>query len=96
MVSEQSLTKRIMRTLNSIEGVKAIKFHGSVYGEAGTPDIIGCVDGRMFLIEVKAGKNALSPIQERRLIEWAVAGAPSRVAREDFDVKAFVLSVINA
>lgn len=43
----------ILRYLNSLPNTKAINIHGSVFCERGTPDIIGCTDGRTILLECK-------------------------------------------
>ena len=33
------------------------------YGRSGVPDIVGCMNGRFFAIECKAGDNELTPLQ---------------------------------
>ena len=35
------------------------------YGRAGIPDFIGCIRGRFFSIECKAGKGTLTALQQR-------------------------------
>lgn len=66
----------IMRYLNSLPGAKAINIHGSVFSERGTPDVIGCINGRMVAFECKRdATEAPEKIQTRRLAEWLVAGA---------------------
>jgi len=72
---EAVIVRRIMRWLHTIPGCKAIKIHGSAYQEIGTPDIIGCINGRMFAIECKQPGKAPTPIQRKRLAEWQAAGA---------------------
>jgi len=37
------------------------------YGKKGIPDIIGCIDGLFFAIEVKAGKEQPTELQQERL-----------------------------
>ena len=66
----------VLKYLNSIPGCKAINIHGSVFSEHGTPDIIGCINGRMIAFEVKRdAKENLEDIQKWRLCEWIAAGA---------------------
>lgn len=66
----------VLKYLNSIPGCKAINIHGSVFSERGTPDIIGCINGRMIAFEVKRdAKEDLEDIQKWRLCEWIVVGA---------------------
>ena len=87
---ESSLVRRILSELNAIPETKAIKIHGDGYMEVGTPDIIGCHNGRLFAIEVKAGRGKLAPIQALRLGQWAAAGAAVSEVREGFDMRTFV------
>lgn len=66
----------VLKYLNSIPGCKAINIHGSVFSERGTPDIVGCINGRMIAFEAKRdAKESLEDIQEWRLCEWIRAGA---------------------
>ena len=66
----------ILRYLNSLPNAKAINIHGSIFSERGTPDIIGCVRGRMVAFECKrVSRETLEPIQLWRLSEWIMAGA---------------------
>lgn len=37
------------------------------YGKSGVPDIMGCVNGRMFAIECKAGKGVPTALQNREI-----------------------------
>ena len=41
------------------ERLVIIKYHGSQYGEAGVSDLLGCLDGTFFAIEVKAPESYL-------------------------------------
>lgn len=66
----------ILRYLNSLPNSKAINIHGSVYTERGTPDIIGCINGRTVAFECKRSeKESPEKIQEWRLSEWLASGA---------------------
>lgn len=71
-----SVVKPILEYLNSIPGGKAINIHGGVYTERGTPDIVGCINGRMIAFECKRDENEEpTQIQKWRLSEWIAAGA---------------------
>ena len=48
----------------------------------GTPDILGCYQGRMVAIEVKTSKGRLSKIQEVKLDEIKKAGGLALVLNE--------------
>ena len=66
----------ILDYLNSLPNAKAINVHGSIFSERGTPDIIGCIGGRMVAFECKRDTTEdLEKIQKWRLSEWIVAGA---------------------
>lgn len=66
----------ILEYLNSLPNCKAINTHGSVFFERGTPDIMGCINGRTIMLEAKRDtKEHAREIQKRRLAEWRAAGA---------------------
>ena len=70
------VVRPILDYLNSLPGGKAINIHGSVFSERGTPDIIGCINGRMVAFECKRDDaEDLEAIQKWRLSEWIVSGA---------------------
>ena len=51
------------------------------FGRKGIPDFIACIDGHFNAIEVKAGRDKLTPWQRRELEALAKAGASVRVVR---------------
>lgn len=66
----------ILKYINSLPNAKAINIHGSVFSERGTPDVVGCVNGRAVAFECKRDTTeALTSIQEWRLCQWIHAGA---------------------
>jgi hypothetical protein len=66
----------ILNYLNSLPNSKAINIHGSIFSERGTPDVIGCIQGRMVAFECKRDiTEDLEKIQKWRLCEWIHAGA---------------------
>jgi len=71
---ERDIKKSINQYLKRIPNSKFVSY-GSVFGEAGTADKIGCIKGRMILIEVKEEKKQESSIQKARRMEWTAAGA---------------------
>lgn len=78
----------VLKYLNSLPNSKAINIHGSVFTERGTPDVIGCINGRMVAFECKRDtKEKLEKIQEWRLCEWIRAGAVVGGVSEVFHVK---------
>lgn len=66
----------IMKYLESLPNCKCINIKGGVYTERGTPDILGCLNGMMFLFECKRSADEKpEQIQKWRLAEWKAAGA---------------------
>lgn len=66
----------VLHYLNSLPNAKAINIHGSIYSERGTPDIIGCISGRLVAFECKRDYTEKpTKIQQWRLSEWLTAGA---------------------
>jgi hypothetical protein len=45
------------------------------YGKRGTPDILGCYDGRMFVVEAKLEYNKPTESQKAELQKWRGSGA---------------------
>ena len=70
------VVRPLLRYLNSLPNSKAVNIHGSVFCERGTPDILGCINGRMVAFECKRSTaEAPEDIQRWRLSEWIAAGA---------------------
>lgn len=66
----------VLKYINSLPRSKAINIHGSIFSERGTPDVIGCIQGRMVAFECKRDtEEDLEKIQKWRLSEWMSAGA---------------------
>ena len=66
----------ILHYINSLPSGKAINIHGSPFSERGTPDILGCINGKTIAFECKRdSKEDLERIQKWRLSEWIAAGA---------------------
>jgi hypothetical protein len=73
--------------------IKAIKFHGNAFTEAGTPDLHVTINGRSFWIECKRSEREKpTEIQVRRLKEWEDAGAIVSVCRSLGDFKELLAS----
>lgn len=54
----------ILRLLKKTPGCFCWKEHGGMYGTAGIPDIIACINGRFVAFEVKTETGQLSKLQE--------------------------------
>lgn len=65
----------------------AVKQHGSAFSTIGTPDVLGCVSGRMVAIEVKRPGELASKAQLVQLEKWRRAGALAMVATSAGEVR---------
>ena len=54
--------------------------HG--YGRSGIPDIVGCIDGKFFAIECKAGTNKPTLLQVREIESIRSAGGAAAAVNE--------------
>jgi Holliday junction resolvase len=70
--------------------VKLLKSHGVYYfyaathgfGRSGVPDLVCCIKGHFLAIEVKAGKNTTTALQDREIEAIRVAGGTAFVINE--------------
>jgi len=85
--SERDIKRQINAYLKKIPGLKHVAYSPYPHGEAGTPDILGCINGHMFLLEVKSESNVPTKLQEQRIEEWTRAGAIVSVVHSIKDVK---------
>ena len=91
MALESSITKSIIKYMNSLPDCKAEKVKGSS-SSSGRPDINACYKGRCLRIEVKTEdhNNKPSEKQKRNLERWSKAGAVTMVVYTKEDVKEFL------
>ena len=85
---EKDIVAAIMRLLKRAPHCFAWKEHGGMYGSAGIPDVICCLDGRFFAFEVKTPLGRLTKLQERTIYRTKVAGGHAFAVRSVEDVKA--------
>lgn len=72
---ETALSTACQKRIRTVHDGEVIKIHGSVNQKKGTPDLLACVRGRFVACELKQPGNKPSPLQYKRLREWAAAGA---------------------
>ena len=85
---EKDIVTAIMRWLKTVPLCFAWKEHGGLYGTAGVPDVICCLDGRFFAFEVKTPEGRLTKLQEHTIQRIKDAGGHAFVVRSVDDVKA--------
>ena len=63
-MAERDIVAAILRLLKKTPCCYAWKEHGGMYGTAGIPDIIACINGRFVAFEVKTETGKLTKLQE--------------------------------
>lgn len=90
MTLESSITNGILRYLRTCPRTKAVKRHGSGMGSNGQPDIVGCINGLHFELEVKQVGNKPTKLQEIEMQGWRDAGALVAVVHSVDEVRKFL------
>ena len=91
-MKETDIVRAILKYLKTVPGCFAWKEHGGMYGTAGIPDIISCLDGRFLAFEVKTESGKPTKLQEATIRKIISAGGTALIVRSVDEVKA----VINA
>ena len=94
-MNESDIVKAIMKYLKSVPRCFCWKEHGGMYGTAGIPDIIACINGRFFGFEVKTAVSKPTKLQEATIRKILASGGTAVVVRSVDEVKA-VVNGINA
>lgn len=89
---EKDIVSKIMKYLKTVPRCFCWKEHGGMYGTAGIPDIIACVDGRFFAFEVKTETGKPTALQEATIRKILAAGGTAVVVRSVDEVR----GIINA
>ena len=84
---EKDIVAAILRHLKQRPRCFAWKTHGGMYGTAGIPDIIACIDGRFYAFEVKQPTGKLTRLQEVTLDKIRVAGGVAVMVTSVKEVK---------
>ena len=87
-MAEAVIVRSIQRYLKALPRCFFWKEHGGMYGTAGIPDIIACIDGRFFGFEVKTQAGKPTALQEATIRKINDAGGTALVVRSVADVKA--------
>lgn len=90
---ETVLVNRIRdRILKEYPDAWVRKIHGSPYQQAGIPDLLVCLDGQLFGLEVKAPRagesraaleRRVTPLQRAEMRKMTAAGAVAAVVTSD-------------
>ncbi len=89
-MKEAEIVKAIMTYLKTVPDCFCWKEHGGMYGTAGIPDIIACINGHFFGFEVKTGRGKPTRLQEAVIRKINAAGGTALVVRTVEEVRAVV------
>ena len=64
---EKDIVTAIARYLKTVPESFFFKEHGGMYGTAGIPDLICCINGRFVAFEVKTQNGKLTTLQQATL-----------------------------
>lgn len=87
---ESDIVRAILRYLKTVQNCFFWKEHGGMYGTAGIPDIIACIDGRFYGFEVKTDEGTPTKLQLATIRKINAAGGIAQVVRSVEDVKAVI------
>ena len=89
-MAESDIVAAILRLLRKTPNCFCWKEHGGMYGTAGIPDVIACINGRFVAFEVKTETGKLSRLQEVTLGRIRDAGGKAYVVRSAAEVAAIM------
>ena len=87
-MAEAEIVRSIQHYLKTLPRCFFWKEHGGMYGTAGIPDIIACIDGRFYGFEVKTQTGRPTSLQEATIRRINNAGGIALVVHSVADVKA--------
>lgn len=86
-MAEADIVRSIQRYLKTVPRCFFWKEHGGMYGTAGIPDIIACINGRFFGFEVKTATGKTTGLQDAAIRQINEAGGTAVVVRSVAEVK---------
>lgn len=81
MTKEGKVKKKVKEALDAM-GAYYFSPQAGAFGRAGIPDIVGCIKGRFFAIECKAGDNTTTALQEKEIAKIRAVGGIALVINE--------------
>lgn len=89
-MKEATIVRAIMKYLKTLPGCFCWKEHGGMYGTAGIPDIIACINGHFYGFEVKNEIGRPTKLQEAAIRKICAAGGTALVVRSVDEVRAVI------
>ena len=92
---EKDIVNKIMQYLKTVPKCFAWKEHGGMYGTAGIPDIIACINGEFYAFEVKTEKGKVTALQQANLRKIKNCGGQAFVVRSVEEIKSVLKNALN-
>lgn len=89
-MKESDIVRAILSYLKTVPKCFAWKEHGGMYGTAGIPDIIACIDGRFYAFEVKTEVGKPTALQDATIRKICSAGGTAVVVRSVDEVRSII------
>jgi len=86
-MKENDIVRAILKYLKTVSGCFAWKEHGGMYGTAGIPDIIACINGGFYAFEVKTPVGKTTALQDATIRKIRKCGGQAFVVRSVDEVK---------
>ena len=94
-MKEVDIVKAIMKYLKTVPGSFCWKEHGGMYGTAGIPDIIACINGHFYGFEVKTENGKPTKLQEATIRKILAAGGTALVVRSVDEVRTVISGFLH-
>ena len=92
-MAERDIVAAILRLLKRTPECFAWKTHGGMYGVAGIPDIIACLNGRFVAFEVKTETGKLTKLQEITIQKIKAARGQAYMVTSAAEVAAILIQM---
>ena len=89
-MKEKDIVSSILKFLKSFPNCFAWKEHGGMYGTAGIPDIIACIDGRFYGFEVKTESGKTTALQDATIRKILACGGNAYGVRSVDEVRTII------
>lgn len=89
-MAEKEIVVKILRYLKTVPKCFAWKEHCGMYGTAGIPDVIACIDGRFYAFEVKTPVGKTTKLQDATIRKILACGGTAVVVRSVDEVRAVI------
>lgn len=87
---ETDIVRGILKYFKTLDGCFAWKEHGGMYGTAGIPDIIACIDGQFYAFEVKTETGKVTALQNATIKKILACGGHAYVVHSLDEVRAVI------